>query len=118
MAHSAPIACRGRLTSLAGILLAMVACAPHTLAQSRSPWRIPSPADDVTSRVTVESASRDAQRAIRACDDRDALNCVANELARYADALREAARERAEAAPAHPPVVRCSTLHKAASCRR
>jgi hypothetical protein len=46
------------------------------------------------------------------------LNCVANELARYADALREAARERAEAAPAHPPVVRCSTLHKAASCRR
>ncbi len=118
MALSAFIARRGRLTSAAAILLAAVAGAPQALAQSRAPWRIPSTTDDVTSRVTVESASRDAQKAIRACDDRDALRCVANELSRYADALKEATRERTEATPAHPVVAKCSTLRKAASCRR
>jgi hypothetical protein len=118
MADSAPIVHRPSLVSVALVLLAAVACAPQALAQSRSPWRTPSRADDSTSKVTVESASRDAQKAIRACDDRDALFCVANELARYADALKEATREKAEAAPAHPAVAKCATSRKAASCRR
>jgi hypothetical protein len=49
-------------------------------------------------RRTVESVSRDAQRAIRACDDRAALTCVANELTKYAEALQEIAEERRESA--------------------
>jgi hypothetical protein len=45
-------------------------------------------------RPTVESASREAQAAIRACDDRAALMCVADVLTRYAAALHEIAGER------------------------
>jgi hypothetical protein len=47
---------------------------------------------------TVESVSREAQRAIRACDDSAALTCVTNELTKYAEALQEIAQERRESA--------------------
>lgn len=47
---------------------------------------------------TIESVSRDAQRAIRACDDSVALSCVANELTKYAEALQQIAPERREPA--------------------
>ena len=51
---------------------------------------------------TVQSASRDAQRAIRACDDNVALQCVADELTRYAETLKQIAQAR-EAQPSLAP---------------
>jgi hypothetical protein len=40
-------------------------------------------------RPTIESASREAQDAIKACDDNAALQCVASELTKYAEALKQ-----------------------------
>lgn len=61
-------------------------------------------------RPTIELASRDAQKAIRACDDNVALQCVADELTRYAEALKQIAPTAKQGwspdRPAHP--VRCS----------
>ena len=47
--------------------------------------------DPTSRRVTVESASREAQDAIRSCEDRAALTCVADALTRYAAALHQIA---------------------------
>jgi hypothetical protein len=44
--------------------------------------------------LTVESASREAQAAIKACDDRAPFLCVADALTNYAAALQEIAEER------------------------
>jgi hypothetical protein len=52
-------------------------------------------ADASQADATVESASREAQRAIRACDDNVALRCVADVLTEYAEALK-AIHERGE----------------------
>jgi hypothetical protein len=43
----------------------------------------------VRPRPTVESVSREAQQAIKACDDNAAFACVAAALANYAEALRQ-----------------------------
>jgi hypothetical protein len=43
-------------------------------------------------RPTVETASRDAQRAIRDCDDNVAIQCVADALNRYAETLKQIAQ--------------------------
>jgi hypothetical protein len=43
-------------------------------------------------RPTVETASRDAQRAIRNCDDNVAIQCVADALNRYAETLKQIAQ--------------------------
>jgi hypothetical protein len=70
---------------------------------------------------TVESASRDAQKAITACDDNVALQCVASELTRYADALREIALERSQEPPVAPQSRRAGCLsrhHRPLPCRR
>jgi hypothetical protein len=40
-------------------------------------------------RPTIESLSRETQKAIRACDDDAALQCVADELTKYAEALKQ-----------------------------
>jgi hypothetical protein len=53
----------------------------------------------VAAAPTVESASRQAQREIRACDDAVAFQCVADVLTRYAASLRQIARERAKSPP-------------------
>ena len=76
------------------------ACAPPALAQpqtrrAEAGISFDGAASDATRRrATVESASREAQEAIRACDDRTALICVADALTRYAAALHQIAEER------------------------
>lgn len=55
--------------------------------------------DSGQTRPTVESAARDAQEAIKACGDDVALQCVAAELTRYAEALRQIAEERGQESP-------------------
>jgi hypothetical protein len=85
-----------RLTSTIGVLCAALFLAVTTAAVAQSPLlksersaSDPSPPLETTrGDMTVESASRDAQRAIRACDDRVALRCVADVLAEYAKTLR------------------------------
>jgi hypothetical protein len=69
-----------------------------------------SPTSAQQERPTIESVSREAQRAIRACDDNAALQCVADELTRYAEALKQIAPASGEGPspvrPAHH--IRCS----------
>jgi len=73
------------------------ACAPSALAQ---PSTGRASAANFTDggvgrpRPTVESASREAQAAIKACDDRAPFLCVADALTRYAAALQQIAEER------------------------
>jgi hypothetical protein len=74
------------------------ASAQSLLGRSASPTAGSAAAGAAPGRRTVESVSRDAQRAIRACDDSAALTCVANELTKYAEALQEIAEERREPA--------------------
>ncbi len=76
------------------------ACAPSALAQP-STARASTPIffDGVAGgigrpRLTVESASREAQAAIKACDDRAPFLCVADALTKYAAALQQIAEER------------------------
>jgi len=81
-------------------LAAQLLCADCGLAAAQSPGRVGTPilygagGDGLGRRPTIESASREAQEAIRACDDRTAIVCVADALTRYADALRGIAEER------------------------
>jgi hypothetical protein len=94
---------RRSLGSLVLFALAMQlagACAPSALAQP-STGRTSAPVifggvagDAGRPRPTVESASREAQAAIKACDDRTPFLCVADALTRYAAALQEIAEER------------------------
>jgi hypothetical protein len=51
---------------------------------------------------TVESASREAQKAINACDDNTAILCVADALTRYAAALQQIAQQRRQESRAVP----------------
>ena len=84
----------------AALVAGQVLCvgAPAAMAQphtGRAETRILyTGAAGAATRPTVESASREAQAAIRACDDRAALMCVADVLTRYAAALHEIAGER------------------------
>jgi hypothetical protein len=76
--------------------------------------------DPEPAKRTVESASRDAQKAINACGDDVALQCVAAELSRYADALRQIALERSRESPAAPQSRRSGCLsrhHRPLPCR-
>lgn len=76
------------------------ACAPSALAQpstgrANAPASLDGAAGDTgRPRPTVESASRETQAAIKACDDRSAILCVADALTRYAMALQEIAEQR------------------------
>jgi len=78
------------------------------------------PGDAEQARPTVESVSREAQEAIKACDDNVALQCVADALKRYAEALKQIAQTRAPRPPSMPPPRRhrCSAHgHDAPRCR-
>jgi hypothetical protein len=107
----------------AALMTAIVSAsvAPPASAQSaagRSGAAAAAASDSAPSKQTVESASRDAQRAIRACDDNVAVTCVADELTKYAEALQEIAEERREAAAV--PVVRhkrCLSKNRPPGCR-
>jgi hypothetical protein len=79
------------------------------------------PNDPWQPRPTVESVSRDAQKAINACDDNVAFQCVAIELARYAEALKQVASERGRESLAvpHRRHAGCwSRHHRPLPCRR
>lgn len=82
-------------------LAAQLLCAPPALAQpqtGRAEARVFFNGA-AQRRATVELASREAQDAIRACDDRAALICVADVLTRYAAALHQIAEERRRRSP-------------------
>jgi hypothetical protein len=95
-----PIGFRLSLCWIARLALAAqisCACAAPALAQAqtgRGAARVFFGGEAIGQRATVESASREAQAAIRACEDRAALVCVADALSRYADALHQIAEER------------------------
>lgn len=100
--HVKPFARHRSPVSVAGVALAiqtLCASAPPALAQAaegRSEARVlfNGGGDPTSRRVTVETASREAQYAIRSCEDRAALTCVADALTRYAAALHQIADER------------------------
>ncbi|MGO8831443.1 MAG: hypothetical protein ACLQE9_01320 [Roseiarcus sp.] len=85
------------IVSFALAALLSGACAPLALAQAQT-GRNAGPAlsggDAARPRPTVETASRETQAAIKACDDRSAILCVADALTRYAAALQEIAEQR------------------------
>jgi hypothetical protein len=57
-------------------------------------------------RPTIESLSREAQKAIRACDDDAALQCVADELTKYAEALKQITQAQRQYPSPIPPTRR------------
>jgi hypothetical protein len=76
--------------AIAAFLLVIATAAPaeSPLLRSERSAADPSPLPSaIQTNATVESASLEAQRAIRACDDSVALRCVADVLAEYAAAL-------------------------------
>lgn len=75
-------------------------------------------ADPGAAKLTVESVSREAQRAIKACDDSVALTCVSDVLTKYATALQEIAAERSErVGAAHKLRAKClSQSHRHLRC--
>ena len=83
--------------TLSALLLAAFAApvSAQSLIGKSAAATAPAPNDPRRTRLTVETASRDAQAAIRSCDDNRAILCVANELTKYAEALKQIDQERA-----------------------
>jgi hypothetical protein len=84
-----------RLLACVGFCAASLSQAPAQSALTRSEGSAPYPpfsAQGEPARPTVETASRDAQRAIKDCDDNVAIQCVADALNRYAETLKQIAQ--------------------------